>query len=187
MGDGGMAVTNDADLAERMKVLRVHGSKPKYYHKLIGGNFRLDSLQAAVLNVKLNHLDGWTTRRQENAQRYEMLFQQSGLVQKGKVRLPEAVYRNAGQKHYHIYNQFVLRVEKRDDLMMHLKQQGIGAEIYYPVPFHLQECFRYLGHKEGDFPESERAAKETVAIPIYPELTAGQQNEIVGAVASFYA
>ena len=187
MGDGGMAVTNDADLAERMKVLRVHGSKPKYYHKLIGGNFRLDSLQAAVLNVKLNHLDGWTTRRQENAQRYEMLFQESGLVQKGKVRLPEAVYRNAGQKHYHIYNQFILRVEKRDDLMAHLKQQGIGAEIYYPVPFHLQECFRYLGHKEGDFPESERAANETIAIPIYPELTAGQQNEVVESINSFFS
>jgi dTDP-4-amino-4,6-dideoxygalactose transaminase len=186
LGDGGMAVTNDPDLAERMKILRVHGSKPKYYHKLIGGNFRLDTIQAAVLNVKLNYLDGWTKRRQENAKRYEALFQQSGLLEKGKVSLPEPVYRNSGAKNFHIYNQFVLRVERRDDLMAHLKQKGIGAEIYYPVPFHLQECFQYLGHKEGDFPESERAAKETVAIPIYPELTSAQQTEVVETIVSFY-
>ncbi|HSA62841.1 MAG TPA: DegT/DnrJ/EryC1/StrS family aminotransferase [Nitrospiraceae bacterium] len=187
LGDGGMVVTNDTDLAERMKVLRVHGGKPKYYHKVIGGNFRLDTIQAAVLNVKLNYLDQWTQRRQENAKRYETLFQQSGLVQKGTVRLPDPVYRDSGAKHYHIYNQFVLRVEKRDDLMAYLKQKGIGTEIYYPVPFHLQECFRYLGHKEGDFPESERAAKETVAIPIYPELSPAQQAEVVEAIAAFYA
>ena len=186
LGDGGMVVTNDPDLAERMKVLRVHGSQPKYYHKLIGGNFRLDTIQAAVLNVKLNYLDGWTKRRQENAARYETLFAQSGLAQTGKVQLPEPVYRDSGIKHYHIYNQFVLRVERRDDLIAHLKQKGIGAEIYYPVPFHLQECFRYLGHKQGDFPESERAANETIAIPIYPELTMAQQTEVVEAVVSFY-
>ncbi len=186
LGDGGMIVTNDADLAERIKVLRVHGSKPKYYHKLIGGNFRLDTIQAAVLIVKLNYLDEWTRRRQENARRYETLFQQSGMVEKGSVRLPEPVYRNSGSKHYHIYNQFVLRVERRDDLVASLKEKGIGTEIYYPVPFHLQECFRYLGYKEGDFPESERAAKETIAIPIYPELTAAQQAEVVGAVAAYY-
>jgi dTDP-4-amino-4,6-dideoxygalactose transaminase len=187
LGDGGMVVTNDAELAERIRILRVHGSQPKYYHKLIGGNFRLDTIQAAVLNVKLNFLDGWTKRRQENAARYETLFRQSGLVQKGKVRLPEPVYRDKGIKHYHIYNQFVLRVERRDDLIAHLKQKGIGAEIYYPVPFHLQECFRYLGHKAGDFPESERAANETIAIPIYPELTMAQQTEVVEAIAAFYA
>lgn len=186
LGDGGMVVTNDQELAERIKVLRVHGGKPKYHHKLIGGNFRLDTIQAAVLNVKLNYLDDWTRRRQENAQRYEAFFQQSGLVQEGKVRLPAPVYRESGAKHYHIYNQFVLRVEQRDDLMGFLKQKGIGTEIYYPVPFHLQECFRYLGHKDGDFPESERAAKETVAIPIYPELTAGQQTEVVEAISDFY-
>jgi dTDP-4-amino-4,6-dideoxygalactose transaminase len=186
LGDGGMVVTNDPDLAERIRILRTHGSKPKYYHKLIGGNFRLDTIQAAVLNVKLKYLDQWTKRRQDNADRYEMLFQQSGLVQKGRVRLPEAVYRTSSVKHYHIYNQFVLRVEQRNDLMAHLKQKGIGTEVYYPVPFHLQECFRYLGHQEGDFPESERAANETVAIPIYPELTPAQQAEVVGAVATFY-
>lgn len=187
LGDGGMAVTNDPGLAERMKILRVHGSQPKYYHKLIGGNFRLDTIQAAVLNVKLNYLDGWTKRRQENANRYESLFQQAGLVQKGKVRLPDAVYRSSGIKHYHIYNQFILRVDKRNDLIAHLRAKGIGSEIYYPVPFHLQECFRYLGHKEGDFPESERAANETIAIPIFPELTAAQQAEVVEAIGSFYS
>jgi dTDP-4-amino-4,6-dideoxygalactose transaminase len=187
LGDGGMIVTNDGELAERMKILRVHGGKPKYYHKMIGGNFRLDTIQAAVLNVKLNYLDEWTRRRQENARHYEALFQQSGLLEKGRVRLPDADYRASGVKHYHIYNQFVLRAERRDDLMAHLKQKGIGSEIYYPVPFHLQGCFRYLGHKEGDFPESERAAKETVAIPIYPELTPPQQREVVEAIAAFYA
>ena len=186
LGDGGMAITNDSELAERMRILRVHGSKPKYYHKVIGGNFRLDTIQAAVLNVKLNYLDGWTKRRQENAERYELLFRQSGLVERGKVRLPEAVYRSEGVKHYHIYNQFVLRVERRDALMDHLKQKGIGAEIYYPVPFHLQECFQYLGHKKGDFPESEWAANETIAIPIYPELTQAQQTEVVESITAFY-
>jgi dTDP-4-amino-4,6-dideoxygalactose transaminase len=186
LGDGGMAVTNDPDLAERMRVLRVHGSKPKYYHMVIGGNFRLDTIQAAVLNVKLNYLDGWTKKRQENANRYGTLFQQHALMQKGKIQLPEAIYRFSGAKHYHIYNQFVLRVERRDDLMAHLKQKDIGAEVYYPVPFHLQECFRYLGYKEGDFPESERAASETIAIPIYPELTVEQQTEVVETIAGFY-
>ncbi|MGH9554060.1 MAG: DegT/DnrJ/EryC1/StrS family aminotransferase, partial [Terriglobales bacterium] len=186
LGDGGMVVTNDGELAERMKVLRVHGGKPKYYHKIIGGNFRLDTIQAAVLNVKLNYLNDWTRRRQENAQRYETLFQQSGVVQKGRVWLPAPVYRESGSKHYHIYNQFVLRVEKRDDLMAYLKQKGIGSEIYYPVPFHLQECFRYLGHMEGDFPESKRAANETIAIPIYPELTSEQQATVVETIRTFY-
>jgi dTDP-4-amino-4,6-dideoxygalactose transaminase len=187
LGDGGMVVTNDQNLADRMKVLRVHGGKPKYYHKLIGGNFRLDTIQAAVLNVKLNYLDDWTKRRQDNAQRYEKLFRETAPVQKGKVQLPDAVYRNSAAKHYHIYNQFILHVERRDDLMAHLKQKSIGCEIYYPVPFHLQECFGYLGYKEGDFPESERAAKETLAIPIYPELGAAQQSEVVESIASFYA
>jgi dTDP-4-amino-4,6-dideoxygalactose transaminase len=187
LGDGGMIVTNDQELAERMKILRVHGGKPKYYHKMIGGNFRLDTIQAAVLNVKLNYLDEWTRRRQENARRYETLFQESRMVLEGKVQLPRPVYRDSGAKHYHIYNQFVLRVEKRAELMAHLKGKGIGTEIYYPIPFHLQECFKYLGRKEGDFKESERAANETMAIPIYPELSAAQQTEVVEAIAAFYA
>ncbi|MBK9945659.1 MAG: DegT/DnrJ/EryC1/StrS family aminotransferase [Nitrospira sp.] len=186
LGDGGMAVTSDPELAERMRVLRVHGSKPKYYHKLIGGNFRLDTIQAAVLNIKLNYLDEWTRKRQENAIRYGELFEQSGLVDRGKVRLPVPVYRESGARHYHIYNQFVLRVDQRNALVEYLKQNEIGAEIYYPVPFHLQECFGYLGYKTGDFPESERAAKETIALPIYPELTAEQQAEVVETVTAFY-
>ncbi|HMS85910.1 MAG TPA: DegT/DnrJ/EryC1/StrS family aminotransferase [Nitrospira sp.] len=186
LGDGGMAVTSDPELAERMQILRVHGSKPKYYHKLIGGNFRLDTIQAAVLNVKLDYLDRWTRRRQENAIRYAGLFERSGPVRKGMVRLPVPVYRESGTSHYHIYNQFVLRVGRRDALVAYLKQHDIGAEIYYPVPFHLQECFGYLGYREGDFPESERAAKETIALPIYPELTIEQQTEVVEAVIAFY-
>ncbi len=186
LGDGGMTVTSDPELAERMRILRVHGSKPKYYHKLIGGNFRLDTIQAAVLNIKLNHLDEWTRKRQENAIRYGELFKRSGLLDRATVRLPASVYRESGARHYHIYNQFVLRVDRRDALVAFLKQNEIGVEIYYPVPFHLQECFRCLGYKEGDFPESERAAKETIALPIYPELTVEQQAEVVEAVATFY-
>lgn len=186
LGDGGMAVTSDPELAERMRILRVHGSKPKYYHRLIGGNFRLDTIQAAVLNIKLNYLDEWTRKRQENAIRYGELFKRSGLVDRENVRLPAPIYLESGVRHYHIYNQFVLRVDRRDALVAFLKQKEIGVEIYYPVPFHLQECFEYLGYREGDFPESERAAKETIALPIYPELTMEQQVEVVEAVTAFY-
>jgi len=188
LGDGGMVTTNDADLAEKLKVLRVHGSKPKYYHKLIGGNFRLDSIQAAVLNVKLKYLDQWTARRQSNAKLYTELFQKTDLVSGGKVVLPKPVYMDSGVGHYHIYNQFVIRVEDRDNLRNYLqKEKGIGTEIYYPVPFHLQECFAYLGLKRGDFPESEKAADSTLALPIFPELTDSQIAEVVSAVQSFYS
>jgi dTDP-4-amino-4,6-dideoxygalactose transaminase len=186
LGDGGMAVTSDPELAERMRILRVHGSKPKYYHGLIGGNFRLDTIQAAVLNVKLDYLDGWTRKRQKNAIQYGELFKLSGLLDGTMVRLPAPVYRESGVHNYHIYNQFILRVDRRDALVAYLKQKEIGVEIYYPVPFHLQECFGYLGYKEGDFPESERAAKETIALPIYPELTLEQQAEVVETVTAFY-
>ncbi len=186
LGDGGMVTTNDAELAERLRVLRVHGSKPKYFHSLIGGNFRLDSLQAAVLNVKLNYLDGWTTRRQENARRYTALFQQAGLTKQPGITLPSAKFEGSGHAHYHIYNQFVIRVPRRDQLMAFLKEKGITTEIYYPVPFHLQECFGSLGYKKGDFPESERAAAESLALPIYPELTAEQQQAVVTEIQRFY-
>jgi len=188
LGDGGMVTTNNPDLAEKLKVLRVHGSKPKYYHKLIGGNFRLDSIQAAVLNVKLKYLDQWTARRQSNAKLYTELFQKTDLVSGGKVVLPKPVYMDSGVGHYHIYNQFVIRVEDRDNLRNYLqKEKGIGTEIYYPVPFHLQECFAYLGLKRGDFPESEKAADSTLALPIFPELTDSQIAEVVSAVQSFYS
>lgn len=188
LGDGGMVTTNDANLAEKLKVLRVHGSKPKYYHKMIGGNFRLDSIQAAVLNVKLKYLDQWTTKRQSNAKRYTELFQKTSLVSGGQVVLPKPVYLESQAQHYHIYNQFVLRVQNRDQLRDFLQKEcGIGTEIYYPVPFHLQECFAYLGHKAGEFPESEKAANTTVALPIYPELTDAQLQEVVEAIVRFYS
>jgi dTDP-4-amino-4,6-dideoxygalactose transaminase len=170
-GDGGMVVTNDAKRAERLRCLRAHGSEPKYYHKFIGGNFRLDALQAAVVSVKLKHLDEWTSARQRNAQRYNVLF--AGMA---GVQLPTAVTDR------HIFNQYVIRVANRDRLRSALEAKGVGTEIYYPVPMHSQECFAYLGHAEGDFPESERAAKETLALPIYPELTDQQAQCVVQCV-----
>ena len=186
LGDAGMVVTNDEVLSERITILRVHGSKPKYYHRVVGGNFRLDELQAAILNVKMNYLDEWTRQRQQNALYYGKLFMQSGLIQKSELHLPKAVYAEDGLKHYHIYNQFIIRVKDRDNLRNYLQQKGIATEIYYPVPFHLQECFRPLGYHEGDFPEAERAAKETLAIPIYPGLTSEQQNYIVETIKEYY-
>ncbi len=188
-GDGGAVVTSDAALAEKLRTLRVHGSKPKYHHKLIGGNFRLDAIQAAVLNVKLNHLDQWTKRRQENAARYTALFESSGLPERAGIRLPVAIYKdsiNSLSPHYHIYNQYIIRAPDRDRLREHLTNAGIGTEIYYPVPFHLQECFRNLDYRAGAFPESERAASETLALPIYPELTAAQQEAVVESIRTFY-
>ena len=179
-GDGGMVVTQDEECAKKLKVLRNHGSEPKYYHSLIGGNFRLDALQAAVITVKLRHLDSWSAGRQANAARYDRLFAERGLVGKGVV-LPKVVMNR------HIFNQYVIRVPRRDDLVKFLKDRGVGSEIYYPVPMHLQQCFADLGLKAGDLPESERAAKETIALPIYPELTDAQAREVVEAIAAFLA
>lgn len=182
MGDGGMVVTSDPDLADRIRILRVHGGHPKYYHRILGGNFRLDALQAAILNVKFPYLDSWTRQRQENARRYVSLFEQSGLIETGRVALPVASYRKSQAAHYHTYNQFVIRVPERDRLRVHLTSKEVGVEIYYPQPLHLQECFQYLGYQEGDFPESERAARETLALPIYPGLTLHQQEYVVDAI-----
>lgn len=182
LGDGGMIVTNDEKLAERLRVLRVQGGKPKYYHRVIGGNFRLDTLQAAVLSVKLPYLDRWTALRQKHATLYEELFRAVNIESDYGVRLPQAIYKQKGVRHYHIYNQFVIAVPKRDALREHLKAKGIGTEIYYPVPLHRQECLQSLGHKDGDYPEAERACRELLALPIYPELNEDQQHYVAQAV-----
>ncbi len=175
-GDGGLITTTDSRLAHEIRLLRNHGAEPKYFHKRIGGNFRLDAIQAAVLRVKLPHLPRWTAMRRENADRYVRLFADAGLAD--RITLPAAA-----PGYFHIYNQFVVRVPDRDRVRAHLAEQGIATEIYYPVPFHLQECFAHLGHSRGDFPEAERAADSTLALPIYGELTAGQQETVVRALA----
>ena len=183
-GDGGMVVTNDAERADKLRVLRSHGSKPKYVHKIIGGNFRLDAVQAAIVSVKLLHLDDWTSARQRNANRYEQLFAAAGLTSAATavplVTLPFAATDR------HIFNQYVIRVPHRDRLQAFLKERGVGSEVYYPIPMHLQECFSYLGFKDGAFPESERAAKETLAIPVYPELSDSQAQFVVGCIRDFF-
>jgi len=194
-GDGGLIVTNDEELAHMIKIKRVHGGEPKYYHKVIGGNFRLDALQAAVLRVKLPHLDSWSEGRRKNAELYNKLFIGSGLAEetgktdfddKNKVLIPKAVYEDAaGVRNYHIYNQYIIRIEKRDELRAFLSENEIGTEIYYPVPFHLQECFSNLGYKQGDFPISEMAGDKSLALPIYPELTYDQQHFVVEKINEF--
>jgi dTDP-4-amino-4,6-dideoxygalactose transaminase len=178
-GDGGAVVTNDAALAEKMRVLRNHGSQPKYYHKLVGGNFRLDTIQAAVLQVKLRYLDGWTVRRQQNAAYYDAAFLRAGL-RGGAVGTP------AVAQSRHIFNQYVVRLADRDAARDHLKQHQVATEVYYPVPLHLQECFRDLGYGPGDFPASEQAAATSLALPVYPEVTAAQKQHVVDVVAAYY-
>jgi dTDP-4-amino-4,6-dideoxygalactose transaminase len=178
-GDAGLCTTNDPELAETLRVMRVHGGKPKYFHAVIGGNFRIDELQAAVLRVKLKYLDRWTEGRQRNAAYYDAAFAGAGLG--AKLRTPPVM---AGSRH--IFNQYVVRVERRDALKQHLTECGIGTEIYYPVPLHLQKCFAYLNYRTGDFPHSERAAEETLALPIYPELTEEQLAHVVASIADFY-
>jgi dTDP-4-amino-4,6-dideoxygalactose transaminase len=179
-GDAGLCTTNDAELAESLRVLRVHGGKPKYLHAVIGGNFRIDELQAAVLRVKLKYLDGWTEGRQRNAAYYNAAFADAELGEKLRTPLAVAGYR-------HIFNQYVVRAQNRDDLRARLSERGIGSEIYYPLPLHLQKCFAYLNHRAGDFPQSERAATETLALPIYPELNEAQLAHVVSTIAEFYA
>jgi len=250
-GDGGMVVTNDPARADKLRVLRAHGSKPKYYHKLVGGNFRLDTLQAAIVLAKLKHLDAWTAARQANASRYDKLFKDSGLVDAGLIQIPKinppitpiqedsgpsspetrrnlcksvesvddspaprvrnhegnlcksvesvdmtpvsgseprtkSVQSVDGSGGRHIFNQYVIRAQRRNELQAYLKDHGIGSEVYYPLPLHLQECFAYLGMKPGSLPESERAAAETLALPVFPELTDDQANYVVDTIKSFY-
>lgn len=180
-GDGGMIVTSDERLADRLRLLRVHGGHQMYEHRFVGWNSRLDALQAAVLEVKLRHLDDWSAGRAANADRYDRWLAECGLVSSGRVRLP---HREAYSSH--IFNQYTVRVEGRDGLRDHLARRGIGHSVYYPVPLHLQECFRELGYREGSLPRAEQASREVISLPIYPELTEAQQQRVVGAIAEFY-
>ncbi len=177
-GDGGIVTTHSKELYEKLAILRVHGGSPKYYHKYIGGNFRIDALQAAIVSIKLKYLDQWTAKRQQNAKKYREMFQDQGLTD--YVRLPM-------EKHTrHIYNQFVIEIpENRNQLMTFLLESNIGCEIYYPVPLHLQACFSYLGYDAGDFPNAEHAASHTLAIPVYPELTEDKQAYVVQRIKDF--
>jgi dTDP-4-amino-4,6-dideoxygalactose transaminase len=184
-GDGGMVLTNDAHLATRLRMLRVHGAELKNRHPLIGGNFRLDTLQAAILQVKLRYLDQWIQARQARAEKYVKLFAESGLLGERGVAVPETRYRATGIPRYHVFHQFVIQVPYREHLRIYLREAGIETEVYYPVPFHLQECFRPLGYGVGDFPEAERAAHGNLAIPMYPELTEEQQVYVVDRITSF--
>ena len=185
-GDGGMVVTQDKALSEKLKILRVHGAQPKYYHKIVGGNFRLDALQAAVLLVKLPRLDTWSLQRRRNAEFYNRKLRMSGLVERGLTVRPDPVYAESGDQHYHIYNQYTIKVKDRDNLRAFLTEKHIGTEIYYPVPLHLQDCFTGLGYKKGDFPISEDAAESVLSIPIYPELTDDQKDYVVASIVEFY-
>ncbi|MCR4414118.1 MAG: DegT/DnrJ/EryC1/StrS family aminotransferase [Thermoguttaceae bacterium] len=180
-GDGGMLTTNDDRLAEKLRLLRVHGMHPRYYHKMVGINSRLDSFQAAVLNVKFPYLDQWTALREANARRYSEMFVAAGLER--TVGLPAV-----GPWRRHVWNQYVIRVPdgRRDALRQFLAEAHIGSEVYYPLGLHAQECFRYLGYDEGDLPETDLAAKEVLALPIFPELTADEQSLVVRRIAEFF-
>ena len=177
-GDGGMVIMDSEKLYEQVKILRVHGSQPKYYHKIIGGNFRLDAIQAAVVLAKLKYLDQWTNKRRENAQTYDRLFKEMGVTD--SLTPPREIVPR------HVYNQYVIRIkDKRGKLRNFLGENNIATEIYYPLPLHLQDCFLSLGYKKGDLPESEKAADETIALPIFPELTAGKLNYVAEKIAHF--
>ena len=178
-GDGGLITTNDKALADSMAMLRVHGSQVRYLHEAIGFNSRLDALQAAILHIKLKYLDQWTEGRRRNAERYRQLFAQAKHAD--RVTLPPTAPGN-----FHVYNQFTVRAPKRDELRTFLKEKGVGTEVYYPLPMHLQNCYRDLGHQKGSFPLSERAAEEVMSLPIYPELTEAQQSYVVEMIAEFY-
>ena len=178
-GDGGLITTNDQTLADSMAMLRVHGSQVRYLHEAVGINSRLDALQAAVLQIKLKYLDQWTEGRRRNAERYQQLFARTKHAD--RVMLPPTAPGN-----FHVYNQFTVRAPKRDELRAFLKDKGVGTEVYYPLPMHLQNCYRDLGHQKGSFPRSEQAAEEVMSIPIYAELTEAQQAYVVEMIAEFY-
>jgi dTDP-4-amino-4,6-dideoxygalactose transaminase len=186
-GDGGMVLTDGARLAEKLRMLRVHGGIGKYYYKYLGGNFRLDALQAAILRVKYRHLEEWQRKRRERAGDYDRKFAASGLADARLIDTPAAVYKDSAAREFHTYHQYVIRAKGRDKLQAHLKAKGIGTSVFYPLSLHEQECFADLGYKRGDFPVSEKAAKEVLALPIYPELTAEQQDYIVDSIKEFFA
>jgi len=179
-GDAGMVVTDNPGLAEKVRLLRAHGSQPKYFHKWIGINSRLDTIQAAILLVKFKYLEKWTEERRKKAERYELLFQEVSSSVSG-LRLPTIQYQNR-----HIFHQYVIRVPERDRLKKYLTEDGIGTDIYYPLPLHLQECYSFLKYHRGDLPISEKASEEVLALPIYPELTEDQQTAVVDRIKAFY-
>lgn len=185
-GDGGMVITNDEDLYKKIKILRVHGSEPKYYHKIIGGNFRLDALQAAILNVKLRYVDQWSQKRRDNAAYYDKQFRDRGLIQNGNITLPLSIYRNNNGKNYHIYNQYTIRSKYRDKLKAFLEGNDIETTIYYPSSLHLQQCFVNLGYKRGDFLIAEEATNTVLSLPVYPELSIGQKKYLLNNILEFY-
>lgn len=194
-GDAGLVTTNDEKIAEQLQIMRVHGGKPKYYHKVIGGNFRIDAIQAAVLRVKLPHLDSWCEGRRTNAELYNQLFishklaSETGKInysETEKILLPKAVYKSSSIKNYHIFNQYIIRVEKRDELRKFLSENNIASEIYYPVPFHRQECFKYLNTNDSDFPVANNSAEHSIALPIYPELTKEHISYVVETINKFF-
>lgn len=183
-GDAGMVVCKDDALAAKLRAIRNHGMEVRYYHKYVGGNFRIDAIQSAVLHVKLPHLDAWSAGRRARATTYRQLFAEHGLER--WLTTPSEPWKDAGLANHHIYNQFIVRTPRRDDLRACLGAAGISTEIYYPLPLHMQECFADLGYKAGDFPESERAARDTIALPIFPELTDAQQTYVVEKIAAFF-
>lgn len=182
-GDAGMIVCREEELAKRLRIIGQHGMEPRYHHQFIGGNFRLDEIQAAILDVKLPYLTSWSAARRAAADFYRDEFTRAGLTD--RITLPAEPYRKEGLANHHIYHQFVIRSSQRDELRAHLTKNEIGTEIYYPVGLHLQKCFAYLGYKEGDFPNAERATRETLALPIYPEISREAQRYVVGAIAEF--
>jgi dTDP-4-amino-4,6-dideoxygalactose transaminase len=186
-GDAGAVTTNDTRLAERMRSLRNHGGKQRYYHDEVGANSRLDSIQAAVLRVKMPHLSKWNEARRERARAYGRLLSSAGLTKTGASSTPPVVLLKTLAGAHHIYHQYVIRVRDRDKLRKFLSERGVGSEIYYPIPLHLQKCFAYLGYAPGDLPEAERAALDVLALPIFPELEEDEQRHVVASIAEFYS
>jgi dTDP-4-amino-4,6-dideoxygalactose transaminase len=186
-GDAGMVLTSDPALYDKLKLLRVHGAPSTYFHKIVGGNFRLDALQAAILDVKLKHLDAWSEGRAKNAGYYDRAFAAAGLTGRRVIKTPAPVYRASGDRRYHIYNQYTIQARDRDKLQAHLKTASIGCAVYYPLPLHLQECFSALNCPLGTFPAAEKAAAAVLSLPVYPELTDEMKDYVVAKVAEFYA